>query len=273
MLKLHKTTPPISKIESSAQSKLSKDGTVVKERVIDRIRKLLELSKSTNEHEAALAAANAAALMLENQIEEAELDNSVGAAESATEEVIASDPKRVQWKLTLIHGLADSLGGFCFFLNRSYRQIGIDAVCKYKVIGTPSVINTVKYMFAYLVPEVERLAHEAYAEEAVECLASGVEAPSARAWKGSFRIGCAQIIAERLNAQRKVTLETARAEEKSKALAVIDKMAIDIQEFVKRKYPKMRKTGSMAGRRSQGGLEAGRAAGQKVQFESRHALK
>lgn len=49
-------------------------GAVVIAPVLDKVRKLLELAKSANEHEAATAAARAAELMLKHQIEEADLE-------------------------------------------------------------------------------------------------------------------------------------------------------------------------------------------------------
>ncbi len=231
-------------------------------KIIDRIRKLLELSKSSNEHEAAQAAARAADLMLQHQIDQAELEPDVAKAEPITEEVVDDKNKwRVQWRLNLVSGLAKSLGGHCYF------QGG-----RYSVIGSKSVIATVRYMYSYLVPEVERLADLAYKQEAEECRRSDVDPPSARAWKGSFRVGCSLVIRQRLVEQREKTFKKARAEGKTQALAIVDKEKTAVQEYIAQTHGRFRTVGSNAGRRSTSGYEAGAAAGRDVNLGGGKAI-
>ena len=65
------------------------------EKIIERIKKLLELSKSSNEHEAAIAASRAAELMMDHQISEAEIHSSSVRAEPVVEEMIDKEGKIV----------------------------------------------------------------------------------------------------------------------------------------------------------------------------------
>jgi len=230
-----------------------------KEKILDRIKKLLARAQSNNEHEAALAASMAAELMTEHQIAQAELDPDVSDVEPITEEAIDSDGKRVQWKLNLVGGLAVSLGCKHFFTAGTHGH-----QARYYAVGPDSALATLRYMYRYLVGEVERLADQAYREECTECALSGVDRPSARAWKGSFRVACSLTIRARLTEQRAKTMHKAKLAGKSQALMVLDQQSEAITTFMRRKHPHMYTVGSSAGSRSRSGWQAGSAAGQSV---------
>jgi len=232
-----------------------------KDRILDRIKKLLSLSKSTNEHEAASAAAEAAKLMLEHQIAEAELEGDVGEPEPVTEEQVDGDGKAVTWKVDLLDGLGASLGCKVYYKSASeFYQEG----ARYYCVGSQSSLDTIRYMYQYLVGEVRRLADVGYKAEAEECAASGVERPAARAWKGSFRVGCARMIAKRLKAQRQETLSQANQEGRSKALVRIDSQALAVKDYMQRHHGRIAAARSTAGSGSRSGLAAGAAAGKGV---------
>ena len=243
-----------------------------REKAINRARKLLELSKSANEHEAAQAAARAAEIMLEHQLAEAELDQDIGEPEPITEECVGQDGKRVAWRLNIIHGLAKSLG--C----ESWFQPG--DVCRYYVVGPKSAIDSIRYLSKALQYEVNRLADKCYGDEARECKASGVEPPSARAWKGSFRVGCSTAIYRRLVAQRDKTLSNyktpARGEysdpNRATALAVVNAQALAAADWLERNRPGLRASRSSAGQSSRSGYQAGQAAGRTVNLGGNKSL-
>jgi hypothetical protein len=230
---------------------------MTKLKVLDRIRKLLELSNSDNANEAAMAAARAATLMVDYQIEEAELAPDVTEDEPVTEETIASDGRRVQWKLALVNGLAKSLGCACY-----YNSTGSGT--KYQAVGPKSALETITYMYSYLVKEVGRLADVAYAAEVAECDSSGVSRPSARGWKGSFRVGCSRTISSRLIAQRVTTIAKAKDAGKTQALMVVDRRALVVKDFMTKSVGPLRRSTTSAGRSSRSGLKAGRTAGAGV---------
>ena len=78
--------------------------------LVEKVRKLLALSESPNEHEAALAAEKAQDLMLRHGIDMAQIATSQGAA------TIGIDDARVQgkidlWRRHLADSIAQSMGG------------------------------------------------------------------------------------------------------------------------------------------------------------------
>jgi len=195
------------------------------DRVLDRVRKLLALSKSANEHEAANAAAAAARLMQEYEIEEAQLrvgDPAAAPAEPIRDGVIqAGNRYVVTWRMNLASGIARGLGAYAFYA-------GADI----KVYGRTSVIQTVTYMYQYLAAEIDRLADEHY-----EIYGVGVNAKS---WKNSFRLGAVQTIANRLRDQRRAQFaefdaKIAATAPESTALVLVKKDAAEVEAAWKRR--------------------------------------
>lgn len=250
------------------------------EKIIDRVRKLLELANSTNEHEAATAAARAAELMIEHEISEAQIAAANEVEGSTTvkpvrDVEIARDGRTVEWHRVLVSGLA-----FAFNCRHYYYRAqhgNVDA--RYHVVGTEDSINAIRMMYAILVREVDQLARRAYMEEVAECEDSGIEAPSARAWKSAFRTGCARTIAQRLHAQRAASMQRAKDDaqratsmqraaddaSKSQALAVINRQREAVDAFVTERVGRLRVgAGSSAGRSSRSGYSAGAHAGRSV---------
>lgn len=240
------------------------------ETILTKIRKLLELSKSSNEHEAATAAARAAELMLKFEIEEADLEAAKPVAEQVVhpivDEVIDEGQRRVTWKGYILTALARAFGGDTYTWRYDDRIEG-------RVIAPAPAMQAIRYMYSYLTGEVDRLADAAYATEHAECRASGVEVPSARAWKSAFRVGAATVIYSRLSEQRSQARSVAKAAGKSQALAVIDRQSNALDTFKRKKHRWMfTKSGkertwgssSTAGRSSSSGYEAGQNAGRVV---------
>ncbi len=125
--------------------------------IIEKIRKLLALSKSTNANEAAAAAAKAQRLMTEHQIAEAELES----GEQHERATLADDPidtfgwQTPQWKERLCGSLVQLNGCMCWKLSRWERGT---RVRKVQIVGRPSDVATVRYLYAWLTAEIERLA-------------------------------------------------------------------------------------------------------------------
>lgn len=260
---------------------------MTKPKILDRIKKLLELSKSSNEHEAAMAAGRVAELMVEHQIAEADLavaNDTDEVVESIQDVKIGSDGKVVSWKRALVMGLAQSVGGSGYYVGarraqKVHRHDGTRWVkrtipgqpASYRAIIPESARATVEYMYQYLNQEIMRLADEAYRQEVQECRASMVAPPSARAWKGSFRVGCAYKIAVRLKAQRKKTLGKAVEANKTTALMRISKTELAVKAEIKKL--KLRSgPAPTAGHTSTSGYKAGQAAGGKVSLGGGTAL-
>lgn len=242
---------------------------MTREKVISKIKKLLELSNSNNEHEAAQAAAMAAELKLKHQIEEADISEEEfdEIDEPVEDHVIDEMGRTLHWKFEISNGLCKAFGCKAYYQNISYPRYGSrqKRESKFRVVGQRSNIDAIKYMYKYLTSEVERLTHKAYHEEVSECQKSYVSPPSARTWKRAFRLGAATVISHRLAEQRKKTFEKAKLEGKSNALVALDKQASAVKEYVK----SLRlQRGSVPYYTSRSGFSAGAEAGRSIPLGS-----
>lgn len=125
--------------------------------VIDKVQKLLALSKSSNPNEAAAAAAAANRLIDQYRLQE--VDFSTGSSESdpmaEDESYIYESGKITQWKAMLI-GVLTTHYGVAFFNDTHYPEGR--KVSRFKLIGRSSDIQITRYMFAWLTLECQRLA-------------------------------------------------------------------------------------------------------------------
>lgn len=248
--------------------------------ILGRIRKLLALAKSGNEHEAASAAARAAELMAEHGLSEAEtrLTDANKTAEPivrSTVEASAADRKAVAWKGSLAQGLAAAHGCKMWW---SGAQVVL--------LGRTSSVQAANYTLSWLVREVERLADQAWEQQ--HGSGGDIWAPSARTWKGSFRLGAAGRISERLREAARERPElrvvadhrhdrprTPRLNQEAPGTALV-LLARDAEEVCD-EYDKVargfRGAKSFSGARSSDGYGAGRRAGDRVNLASGPGLR
>lgn len=175
------------------------------QRLIDKVRKLLALAESPNEHEAALAAERAQDLMLKYGIELAQVaarkERKIGVdKEGVTGRV---DP----WRRVLAQAVAESLGGSTVWWNE-YRKWtgGIDF---YGQAGTvPSMVALYEYLEGQLVVisalEAAKVSH--------------TNAAKSMQWRRSFLMGAARRIKTRLIKRRR---DVERQADNSKALVLV----------------------------------------------------
>jgi hypothetical protein len=221
------------------------------DRVIDRVRKLLEVSHSDNEHEAALAAQRAAALMSEYQLTEAQLrvDDSTLKAEPIKDRVTLTDKrqgKRVAWKELIADGVAKSLGCHLYLTENGPA-----------VFGRESATQAWGYTCQYLFSEVNRLADEAWEEECVYAEGAG---HTIKKWKNSFRVGAAQSIIMRLYETKK----TPPPNTSEKALMVVAKDDLEVDTEYHKFSETMGKASMIGLVSNRTGYKAGLEAGQDV---------
>lgn len=221
------------------------------DRVAERIRKLLALSRSNNEHEAALAASRAAALMLDHRVE---VIAAGGNREPVEEWCLdyGTGPRSV-WRGLLAHAAAGVFG--CRFYFR-----GSDLM----LVGVESARGAVETTYRYLEELVERMASE-WAPEASRRSAS-VDAHFAQALD-AYRLGLANGIGKRLHDSRARQVELAAMSPRAgTALAVLE----DEQEAVDRYVARLNLPGRIAVVRgvNTAGLEAGERASRAVNFDA-----
>jgi hypothetical protein len=152
--------------------------------ILTRIRKLLQLSKSGNEHEAALATERAAALMAEHEIHEAEVRLSEPSVIKTAEPIGIHKPidrkagKRIAWHNSLAWGVSRKF--HCSY----YTQSGVIVF-----FGRLSQIQAASYTLQFLIREVERLVDT-----------SAPTPEHSKKFRNAFRLGCANRISKRLQA-------------------------------------------------------------------------
>jgi hypothetical protein len=168
-------------------------------RVLERLRRLRALSTSSNEHEAAAAAAAAERLLQEHEIAEAEIEGAGSVpVEGARREALGRVPAQL-WIATLGHNLAQ------LHSCAVWRTGAVPNGFFLHIVGRPDDVATVRYLFAWLLSEITRLA---------ESLGAG----RGLRWRNAFRHGATSGV---LAAMRDARHE-ARRVASSTALAVLD---------------------------------------------------
>ena len=188
-------------------------------KIVDRVRKLLELSRvNSSAEESASAAAMATDLMFRHSIRACDLD--VEKEEEKVEDTIdatihAKTGNRSAWKSALANTLAKAFGCRCYTSTTGGFKV--------QVFGLESATQTVAYMFQYLVTDIGRLADTEYAAHGREMRLN------AKTWKNSFRLGAVATIRGRLQeqiqaqeAQIAALREAGRATNTCTGLAVYD---------------------------------------------------
>jgi Protein of unknown function (DUF2786) len=181
--------------------------------VVDKVRKLLRLSTSSNAHEAALAAAKAQELIDRHQLEQVclELDTpSVSMNEPIRkfDDAPLEGGQRDRWRQALAS---------CVARANSCRVFLVDS--NIMLVGRPSDVDGVRYLFAWLVREVERLAQDAGAGKG-------------RTWRNNFRLGAVEAIRVQLQQQHTTFAETLRreADGNPQALARVNQALVHLDE-------------------------------------------
>jgi len=201
---------------------------MTRQNTIDKIQKLRALAenKAASLNEAATAARLAEKIIQENQIEEAELEISVGSHEDAIEDPTAMsdwNQKQTVWQSSLLMTLCDSYN--CEGLLK--RKGG---KCGFYAIGRPSDLSTVRYQYAFFTLELTRLANmlaPAYLERG-----------SGKHWHKSFYLGAVSAIRSALvSAKAEV-----RAQASSTALVVLNQHAMEAANKLHELYPRLRTT-------------------------------
>ena len=132
--------------------------------ILDKVRHLRELSKSSNIHEATTAAAMADRLISKHRISEAELSMATKAADLPAQEdsvFLYETAKVTPWKRSLVQVLSNHYG--CAVFNDiihkpNSKTNGFRKVTRYRLVGILSDMEITRYMFAWLSEEIERLS-------------------------------------------------------------------------------------------------------------------
>jgi hypothetical protein len=161
------------------------------DKVLDRLMKLLEMSKRGTENEAEIAAQRAAELCAKYQLDvadvEAQLQAKGGKAKVPEFETIRIDgddpkPKRVErWHGQLLGSIAEVMGCRAWMHGKGRYQI-------FLMIGPKGRVAAAKYLYAMLEKDVNRMSREAQRRHG----------EGSNAWRRSYAIGMVSKIYLRL---------------------------------------------------------------------------
>jgi|GEM_PF-5886378 len=224
---------------------------MTKEDVIEKVRKLLRLSESSNENEATLAAAKAKELLTRYNLNNIDIDEDSGKVNFVREFSIEINELN-EWINHLSKAVARLYNCDIFVALKREPKSGQTAVKDATMlvfIGEETNAKVATYVMAYLVTAIERLSEEAYEEKDVEFLwknlpgngtwvdmsfvldrlASQQGKHNHELWLKSYRIGMTMRIAEKIISQIKVN---------EREQALIPYMQDAIMEHVKNKWGK-----------------------------------
>jgi len=207
-------------------------------KILERVRRLLALAQSDNPNEAAAAAAAAQKIALEHKLDVAAL-----ASHEATPEITREtldDRTRSRpgaWREIVLAGVSTANG------VRAIQESSKEAQRTW-LVGRPDDIATTRYLYTWLVHEIDRLTE-----------LSGERGRSAR---NAFRVGAASAVAHRLE-------ETRRRAMRGREAALV-RLEVS-QEEVERFFPGVR--APAPARVSDGdALRRGARAGERIRLES-----
>lgn len=211
---------------------------MTREEAIQKAIKLLRLSESSNANEAALAATRAQEILDRYEIDRAALELT-GAAPEEPEEPISDfgakgayldddeSARYPRWKLSLAGSVARANGCMVYLAHVGYTR-GPSAwrtTAKHNlgIVGRPADVEKVRYIFAYLVAETDRLTDR----DGTGC---------GKTWRNNYRLGVVDALRAALAASAKRAADAARADVvgNSQALMVVEQ-AIAKREMRNRK--------------------------------------
>jgi len=220
----------------------------------------LKLSNSANQHEAALAAAKAQEIIDRYNLSTEDMeygDKAKEPEENITD--FSNDPLHevcqvdTLWTLRLAYVVSELNGCRSFFHTKASGSAVV------KIIGRPSDVQTVRYLFNYLESEVRRITR-------LECKGRS------RRYQIDFRTGVVDTINHKLQQQRQQTFTEVQSEApNAMALVRVQTSIVKIEQKVKSvdqwmkdnlklREPKFRKQADWTAR------QHGQVAGEQVRF-------
>lgn len=227
--------------------------------IIDLVRKLLRLSTSSNEHEAAAAAAKAQELLEKYNLDRAQIVDKGDQDEQYVNHqgrTVGGTKGQASWRISLLNVVAKN--NFCRIVKTDTNR--------YTIIGKAHNIEVVEYLFAYLAGEITRLAAAGWKATTPEQRTRRrwnsrhgyVETTmSPETWKRGFAMGAVSVISQRLRQQR------ADFGRSSQAYGLIVRTDRELDEATRAIFPWLGKSRRSSTSASDA-FHAGRAAGATI---------
>lgn len=251
--------------------------------VIRKIQKLMALSRSSNPHEAAAAAAKAQELLLQHKIDMATVDGSqkvdVADPMARIDMPLGDGSKAAAWKGTLASAVSEAYLCKTVWLRReSVARRRPDGVVEWEnlpvrlaFLGRKTDVEISIYMFGYLARQIDDLASLAVKILKSEAQYGFCGAAYWKTWRNNFRYGAIETLRRRLmEEERRFVAETKAPTASTTALMVLDKAKGELKEYTKSVFPSLHKR-HVKSDYNHTARSAGKEAGEKVSLN--RALK
>lgn len=199
--------------------------------ILSKIAGLLKLAeRNANVNESASAASAAQALLSKHRLTVADLDAATNTKESpgVADAPLITGNRISQWKSDLASAVC-SANGCKLYIHKVYAKTGMGEIrtrmeydVNVKLIGRPTDIAVVRYFYAYLEREIERLS-------AVAVAGGGITGKSGT---NSFKIGAVVAISQRLReAVKAIRAEVTEGTEGCTAMVRLDTADREVDDF------------------------------------------
>jgi hypothetical protein len=230
--------------------------------VIEKVKRLLALAKSSNPHEAANAAAKADELMQQHRLSEAEVEAVVQGKGDRNETIEEdADPlcsffEAQAWRLTLSRGLCQAYG-VAFWLDLTKDVLG-KPIRKLIMVGRRSDVEMVRTLYAWLSTEITRL------------MLADAKGKTLH-WRSSYCEGAAEGVVVSLGAQR--ASQRPATGHGSKALVLLDDRYEESRRRMYELHPNLGKVHAKNSRPDWSAKASGRQAGGNIHLGASMSAK
>lgn len=236
---------------------------MVEDTIIQKIKKLIALSKrNTNENEAASAAAKVQELLLQYNLSMSQVESKDYEKREHVKHEYRSifQQNRINWKIDLANTVARA--NLCNILTSGARLIWI---------GKPSNIEVSEFLFTTLAHDLEDICDKRWADiQKLRTLEKvhgttlfqdhSLRYVHGKTWKNSFYYGAIATINQRLNETKK----NLSANPDMKALIVVNDK--EVEQYIKQTWPRLGHNNYSLNLYGSA-YESGKAAGRTIQFK------
>lgn len=200
------------------------------ERLIDKLRKVLALTSSPNENEAAAASGHLARLLAAHNLDIADLEKRGAAAPGIDTKAHDLGKAAFKWKLNLANAIADHY--FCYALVD-------DRLKTVRFIGRPDNVDSLIMLYGWIIDQIKRVSaderrrHQDLTGEHIDPLR----------WQVNFGLGAVERLRDRLYEQR-------QREQDDAGTALVVHHRSEISDYLEEKFG-YRVDGQMTKRQAQ----------------------
>lgn len=230
---------------------------VLSSRILDKIRKLMSLAdNNSNLNESAAAFAQAQALLSKHRLTMAEVEAASETLQAGEQIIESAKPlyageRVVRWKSYLASKIAD-LNSCKMFIRYIRNYYNNKKESRYVVVGRPSDIEIVEYLFQSISSQIEILCKNCMQSEG---LGGG------KTFANNFKFAAVETVVERLKAADQ---EAKQDYQGSAAMVLIKRHEAEVVNWMAEKIGKLKSLPASSSQHNSTAQQLGRAAGYKI---------